>query len=228
MTGKWCPVKKAPETMAKCSKLKKLPDSTGVRSSSNYFAALVNVNEEDVKATGDNLHMLDLDQNSFSSPAGLNLTSLGAQILKNMNPMHACTANLVQNPIAQHHKGVVDNPHVYKEESKEANLQKPHQIEEEARYKTWADQVEEDEDDFVDSLQDDNKEETYHVSNSYTSNDEAIKVQDEQATVLSSKRGLSPNAPAFAHTGQKQNTAVVLKDMSNDKDQRKAVIPGIL
>lgn len=41
-------------------------------------------------------------------------TSLGAQILENMNPMHAFTGNLVTNSLAQHYKSDVDHATAYK------------------------------------------------------------------------------------------------------------------
>ncbi|OIT40518.1 hypothetical protein A4A49_62095, partial [Nicotiana attenuata] len=92
-------------------------------------------------------------------------------------------------------------------------------------------EVENEEEDYADSFQGDSEDEEDHASNSYTLNEEAVKVQEEQihnsSTTLSSKRGLSPNAPVFVPSEQKQNAAVVVKDMSNAKDQHKAIIPGM-
>ncbi|OIT20723.1 hypothetical protein A4A49_41884 [Nicotiana attenuata] len=90
------------------------------RNNSNPFAALANVNDDDGKIAGENLQLVEcnnaqnLDQNSCSTPAALNLTPLGAQILENMNPTHAFTGNLAPIPLAQHYKAEVNNATVYK------------------------------------------------------------------------------------------------------------------
>ncbi|OIT34380.1 hypothetical protein A4A49_05951 [Nicotiana attenuata] len=95
-------------------------DGKDTRSSSNPFNALVNVNDDEGKVAGKNLHLLgsneaqNLDQNSSTPPAALNLTSLGAQILENMNPLHVSTGTLMPNPITQQYKDVVDDAPIYK------------------------------------------------------------------------------------------------------------------
>lgn len=88
-------------------------DSTDARNTSNSFAALVKVNDDDGKAAGEHLQLFR-DQNSSSTPAILNLTSLGAQILENLNPLHAFTGNLTQNTVAKDYKSTNDGVDDYR------------------------------------------------------------------------------------------------------------------
>ncbi|OIT08875.1 hypothetical protein A4A49_44670, partial [Nicotiana attenuata] len=87
--------------------------------------------------------------------------------------------------------------------------------------KTWANQIEEDEEDYADSLQDDSDEAADQFSSSPRSNEEAARVNNEQVSnstnSASSKKGLSPNARAFVPSGQQKIATVGLRNSSNSK-----------
>ncbi|OIT08799.1 hypothetical protein A4A49_45292, partial [Nicotiana attenuata] len=85
--------------------------------------------------------------------------------------------------------------------------------------KTWADQCEEEEDDDFDNNLGDSYEEADHGS--YTSNERVVELHKEQVSSSSQrvqiKKGLSPNAPVFVPSGQRQIAEVSVKDDPNSK-----------
>lgn len=87
--------------------------------------------------------------------------------------------------------------------------------------KTQANQIEEDEEDYADSLQDDPEDTTEQVSASQRSSEQAAMVDNEQVSnstkSVPSKKGLSPNAPIFVPSRQQHITAVSLRNSSNSK-----------
>lgn len=194
-------------------------------SCSNPYAALDTMIDAGGRIAGENLQLVERNdaqnfhQNSSSTPAMLNLTSIGAQILENMNPLHVFTGNLAPKAIAHRHKGVTDNSHGYKvglntshheipsndaislsedsvhptdtreaissnyyaskkptkkDERNDATQQNLYELEESGNLKTWADQVEDEEEEY-DSDKKYEEDEDDHISNSW-----ADQVEEEE------------------------------------------------
>ncbi|OIT25818.1 hypothetical protein A4A49_29932 [Nicotiana attenuata] len=79
--------------------------------------------------------------------------------------------------------------------------------------KTWAERVEEEEEDYADSIEEDSDNEAAQFSATPPSKDEATKVQGKQVSNSTDsgpkRRGLSPNAPAFVPSKQQQIVAAL-------------------
>ncbi|OIT39717.1 hypothetical protein A4A49_08784, partial [Nicotiana attenuata] len=79
--------------------------------------------------------------------------------------------------------------------------------------KTWAERVQEEEEDYADSINDDSDNDATQISATPPSKDEAAKMQSEQVSNSTDsgpkRRGLSPNAPAFVPSKQQQIVAAL-------------------
>ncbi|OIT34925.1 hypothetical protein A4A49_61112, partial [Nicotiana attenuata] len=91
-------------------------------------------------------------------------------------------------------------------------------------------QVEEEEEDYADSIQDDSDNEAAQFSATRPSKDEAAKVQSEQVSnSIDSeprRRGLSPNAPAFVPSKQQQIVAALEGVSLTIQDNKEVAKPG--
>ncbi|OIT40358.1 hypothetical protein A4A49_05306 [Nicotiana attenuata] len=180
---------------------------------SNSFDALVNEPEHDVKEAGNTMQQIGDESRLITGRTNSSGSRVQQQTSNEIGArLHGSTEIVFVG--AQLEIGTVDD-HIGEDQQGATSAIVVNR-------KTWSDQVEEEEEDYTDSIQDDSDNKAAQFSATPASKDEAAKVQNEHVSnstdSVTRRRGLSPNSPIFLPLGQQQIVAATSKHDPNMKD----------